>query len=120
MTVPLLNTTPEIEDGVAVPVNKLPPIPTPPLTTNAPELVPMLTVLLATTVVPPIKALALSPSPPYTIRAPVEKLDELVKLVTAKPESDTILVLGFITNEVIVDNPKPVPLDELTAVIKND
>ena len=39
VTKPLLKTTPEIEEATDVPVYKLPPIPTPPDTTRAPELV---------------------------------------------------------------------------------
>jgi hypothetical protein len=120
VTAPLLCITPEIEDGVAVPVNNEPPIPTPPLTTKAPEFVPILVVVFATIVVPPINAFALSPKPPYTINAPVCELDELVMLVTAKPETETLFVDGFTTKDVIVDRPKPVPLAALVVVTKND
>ena len=45
---------------------------------------------------------------------------EEVVLVTAKPDNDTNPLLGLITNEVIVDKPKPVPDDVLTVVTKND
>ena len=58
------NITPEIEDALLVEEYKLPPIPTPPVTTNAPELVPILALELVILVVPPIKALPVTPSPP--------------------------------------------------------
>ena len=46
---PLLRTTPEILSAVDVPVNKLPPIPTPPVTVNAPVEVDVETVELEIT-----------------------------------------------------------------------
>lgn len=46
-------------------------------------------------------------------------LEELVPLVTAKPDKVTKPVDGFITKDAIVDKPKPVPDDVLTAVIEN-
>jgi len=63
-TAPLERTTPETEEATEVPVNKDPPIPTPPVTTNAPEFVPILTAELVTLVVPPINALPVIPRPP--------------------------------------------------------
>jgi hypothetical protein len=40
--------------------------------------------------------------------------------VTAKPDTETIPVDGLTTKDVIVESPKPDPLEVLTAVIKND
>jgi hypothetical protein len=45
---------------------------------------------------------------------------ELLRFVTATPDALTVPELGFITNEVIVDKPKPLLLDVLTAVMKKD
>jgi len=45
---------------------------------------------------------------------------EAVKLVTAKPESDTIPVEGFTTNDAIVERPSPEPFALFTAVIENE
>lgn len=50
---------------------------------------------------------------------PVVVLEELVPLVTAKPDKVTKPEDGFITRVDIVDNPKPVPEAEFTAVIEN-
>jgi hypothetical protein len=84
-TFPFASITPETEDDEPVEVYKLPPIPTPPVTTKAPEVV----------------------------------LVEAVVFVTAKPESDTKPVKGFITNEETLDNPNPELEAELTTGIKN-
>ena len=60
------------------------------------------------------------PAPPDTTNAPVEVELDIVVLVTANPDNETMFVLGFTTKETIVDKPKPEPLLELTAVTKND
>jgi hypothetical protein len=62
-------------------VYKLPPIPTPPVTTKAPELEPILTAELVILTVPPINALPANPSPPVTDNAPDTVDDEDVVLV---------------------------------------
>lgn len=64
VTAPLLCMTPEIDEATDVPVYNEPPMPTPPVTTNAPELGPILVTVLVTLVVPPINALPVMPSPP--------------------------------------------------------
>ena len=101
-------------------MNKLPPIPTPPVTTKAPEFVPILTAELVMFVVPPINALPVIPRPPKTLKAA-----EVVELafnpeVTANPDRDTIPEFGLITKVVIVERPRPDPSLDETAVIKND
>ena len=70
LTVLLAKITPEIDDEEPVAVNKLPPIPTPPVTTNAPEFVPILTAELVILVVPPIKAFPAIPIPPAKVTDP--------------------------------------------------
>jgi hypothetical protein len=70
--------------------------------------------------VPPINALPAKPNPPETTNAPEVVVVVAVLFVTAKPESETIPVDGFTTNDVIVDKPKPELLDVFTAVTKND
>jgi len=66
----LLNkTTPEIEEALLVEVNKLPPIPTPPVTTKAPELVEIEVCVLVILVVPPMKAFPVTPNPPNIDKA---------------------------------------------------
>lgn len=71
VTAPLLCMTPDIDEATDVPVYNEPPIPTPPVTTKAPEFVPILTAELVIFTVPPIKAFPASPSPPETTTAPV-------------------------------------------------
>lgn len=71
-------------------------------------------------IVPPTFKVNATPAPPDTIKAPVDVEVDAVVLVTAKPEAETIPVLGLTTNETIVDKPKPEPLLPETAVIKND
>ena len=77
-------------------------------------LAPILEIVPPTFNVPPI------PAPPTTVKAPVVVEPEPVVLVTANPESDTIPEFGFTTNDVIVERPRPDPLLDETAVIKND
>jgi hypothetical protein len=115
------------------PIKAFPANPSPPETTIAPEVVEVVAVVLETSkfekleavvdgtkTVPPINALPANPIPPETINAPDEVDVVAVVFVTAKPESETIPVEGFTTKEVIVDNPRPEPLEELTVVMKND
>ena len=73
----------------------------------------------ATFIVPPINAFPAKPKPPDTIRAPEVVFVDAVVFVTAKPESDTSPLDGFITNVVIVERPRPELLELLTAVTKN-
>ncbi len=107
--------------------------PSPPETTKAPEEVEVVAVVLETNklekfegvvegtkTVPPINAFPANPIPPETINAPEEVEVVAVVFVTANPESETIPVAGFTTKEVIVERPKPLPLEALTVVIKND
>ena len=47
-------------------------------------------------------------------------MPEAVKLVTAKPESETRPVDGLTTNDAIVERPSPEPFALFTAVIEND
>jgi hypothetical protein len=120
LTVLFARRTPETDDVEPAEVYKLPPIPTPPVTTKAPEFVPILTAELVMFVVPPINALPVIPSPPKTLNAA-----EVVELafnpdVTANPDRDTIPEFGLITKVVIVERPRPDPLLDETAVIKND
>ena len=103
----LANITPDIDDEEPVEVYRLPPIPTPPATTNAPEAIDVATCVFVILVVPPIKAFPVIPNPPVTVSAPDVVLAELVKFVTAKPDTVTNPVDGFTTNDVIVDNPRP-------------
>ena len=112
-------TTPEIEEALLVEVNKLPPIPTPPVTTNAPEFVLILALVLVIFVVPPIKALPVIPNPPNTDSAAAVVELAFNPEVTANPDKLTNPVLGLITKVDIVDSPNPVPEAELTAVIEN-
>lgn len=67
---PFAKITPDIDEEEPVAVNKLPPIPTPPVTTNAPEFVPILTAELVILVVPPIKAFPAIPIPPAKVTDP--------------------------------------------------
>ena len=69
LTILLLNTTPEILLGFEEDVNMLPPMPTPPDTTNAPVLVEVDVALLFIKVVPPINALPVIPIPPYIVKS---------------------------------------------------
>lgn len=84
------------------------------------ETVPLANMTPEAVVVPPINALPVIPTPPETVKAPVVMDVELVRFVTATPDALTIPELGLITNEVIVDKPKPLLLEELTAVMKKD
>ena len=92
---------------VAVPV-KLPVI------TPALIVTPEMAVADETYKLPPI------PTPPDITKAPVDVLVEAVKAVTASPDIETMPVDGFITNDAIVERPKPVPLALFTAVIENE
>lgn len=56
---------------MAVPVNKEPPIPTPPVTTKAPEVVDTETTELVMLVVPPINEFPVILNPPLTWSDPV-------------------------------------------------
>lgn len=87
VTKPLLNTTPDTEDATDVPVNKLPPIPTPPVTTKAPEEVEVEVCELVMFVVPPIKAFPVTPSPPKIDKAATVVDDAFVapSIVTPVP-----------------------------------
>ncbi len=102
------------------PIKAFPPMFVPPYTTKAPVELPVEDVVLSIVVVPPINAFPANPIPPETINAPEEVVVVAVVFVTANPESETIPVDGFTTKEVIVDNPSPEPLEELTVVMKND
>ena len=78
-TAPLERTTPETEEATEVPVNKDPPIPTPPVTTNAPEFVAIDTCVEVKFTVPPINAFPTSPNPPDTTNPPVPvEVDEVL------------------------------------------
>jgi hypothetical protein len=89
-----------------------------PLTKLIPEITDAL--VDVTFIVPPINAFPANPKPPDTIKAPEVVLVEAVVFVTAKPESETIPLDGFTTNDVIVERPRPELLEVLTAVTKND
>ena len=71
-------------------------------------------------IVPPINALPVTPRPPDTDIAPVNLLEEFVKLVTARPDTVIRPEDGFITNEETLDNPNPALEAELTTGMKND
>jgi hypothetical protein len=94
----------------------------PTVTTPFAKLTPEMTEVLvdSTLIVPPIKALPVTPRPPDTVIAPVNLLDEFVKLVTAKPDTVTKPLDGFITNVETVDNPIAELEAELTTGMKND
>ena len=122
--------TPETEDDEPVAVNKLPPIPTPPVTTNAPEVVDVETVLFETNkleileaevdgtyIVPPMNAFPVIPNPPDTVNAPDVVEVELDAFVTAIPETERSPVEGVIEKETTVDKPRAEPDEELTVVI---
>jgi hypothetical protein len=64
VTAPLLAITPDKEDATDVAVYNEPPIPTPPVTTNAPEEMEVEVCELVIFVVPPMKAFPVIPSPP--------------------------------------------------------
>ena len=98
----MLNTTPDTEEATDVPVNKLPPIPTPPATTKAPELVEMDVCELVTLVVPPMKALPVTPRPPIIDKAATVVEDAFVvpKIVTPVPTA----VIRFVE---LTDAPVP-------------
>ena len=69
LTVLFARITPDIDDEKPVPVNKLPPIPTPPETIRAPDVVLVETVVFVIDVVPPINAFPVTPNPPKTLNA---------------------------------------------------
>lgn len=71
-------------------------------------------------IVPPTFKVNATPAPPDTIKAPVDVEVDAVVLVTAKPEAETIPVLGLTTKETMVESPSPEPLLAETAVIKKD
>ena len=98
----LLKTTPEIEEATDVPVYKLPPIPTPPATTRAPEPVEIEVCVLVTLVVPPINAFPVTPSPPIIDKAATVVEDAFVvpKIVTPVPTA----VIRFVE---LTDAPVP-------------
>ena len=85
------------------------------------KLIPDMTDILvdAILIVPPINAFPVTPNPPVTVNAPVVVLAELLRFVTANPDTVSKPVDGLITNDEIVDNPKPVPDDVLTVVMEN-
>jgi hypothetical protein len=95
-------TTPEIEEALLDGVNKLPPIPTPPVTTNAPEEVEIEVCELVIFVVPPIKALPVTPSPPIIDKAATVVDDAFVapSIVTPVPTA----VIKFVE---LTDAPVP-------------
>lgn len=68
LTTLLLNTTPDILLALDAEVYKLPPIPTPPVTTNAPVDVDDEMVEFVIITVPPIKAFPVTPRPPDTTK----------------------------------------------------
>ena len=119
-TFPFAKITPEIDEDDPEPVNKLPPIPTPPVTTNAPDAGDIDTWLLVMLVVPPINAFPVTPIPPKTVNAPDVVDMELVNAVTARPDKVTKPVDGLTTKDVTVDKPSPVPEEVFTVVMKND
>jgi len=94
--------TPEIEDALLVEVYKLPPIPTPPDTTKAPELVEIEVCVLVTLVVPPMKAFPVTPNPPNIDKAATVVEDAFVvpKIVTPVPTA----VIKFVE---LTDAPVP-------------
>ena len=67
-----------------------------------------------------MKALPVIPRPPRTGNAAEVVVLAFNPEVTASPEAVTIPVLGLITRVVIVERPRPDPLLDETAVIKND
>jgi len=69
---------------------------------------------------PPTLKVCPTLAPAVTIKAPVEEDVDCVSEVTASPDNETTPVEGFITNEVIVDNPTPETFAPLTVVMKND
>ena len=73
LTILLFKTTPDILLGTEVAVYKLPPIPTPPVTTNAPEVVDVEVVLFVIDAVPPINAFPVTPRPPETTNTAFEE-----------------------------------------------
>ncbi len=81
---------------------KLPPIPTPPVTTNAPEVVEIEVCELVIFVVPPIKALPVTPNPPNIDKAATVVDDAFVapSIVTPVPTA----VIKFVE---LTDAPVP-------------
>jgi hypothetical protein len=75
---PLFKITPDIEEALEEDVNKLPPIPTPPDTMNAPEDVDVEFVVFVIETVPPINELPVTPKPPETCNEPVDVEDEFI------------------------------------------
>ena len=98
----MLRTTPEIDDAVEVPVNKDPPMPTPPATVSAPDVVEIDVDVLVITVVPPMKALPVIPNPPKIDNAATVVDDAFVKprIVTPVPTA----VIRFVE---LTDAPVP-------------
>jgi hypothetical protein len=91
-------TTPEIEDALLVEVYKLPPIPTPPVTTNAPEFVLILALVLVIFVVPPIKALPVTPRPPIIDKAATVVDEAFVVPCTVTPVPTAVIKLVELTD----------------------
>ena len=77
-TFPFAKITPDTEDVEPAEVYKLPPIPTPPVTTKAPLFEAIEVWLEVIFTVPPMKAFDATPNPPADTSAPVEVEDELV------------------------------------------
>jgi hypothetical protein len=118
VTAPLLCMTPDIDEATDVPVYNEPPIPTPPVTTKAPELVPTLTAELVILTVPPIKALPANPKPPVTDKAPdVGDTEEVALVTTVVPPINAFLATPKppkVTNE-----PVPVFVDSVVCALLN-
>jgi hypothetical protein len=118
VTAPLLCMTPDIDEATDVPVYNEPPIPTPPVTTKAPELVPILTAELVILTVPPIKAFPANPKPPVTDKAPdVGDTEEFELVTTVVPPINAFLATPKppkVTNE-----PVPVFEDSVVCALLN-
>jgi hypothetical protein len=118
VTAPLLCMTPDIDEATDVPVYNEPPIPTPPVTTKAPELVPILTAELVILTVPPIKAFPANPKPPVTDKAPdVGDTEEVALVTTVVPPINAFLATPKppkVTNE-----PVPVFVDSVVCALLN-
>jgi len=95
-------TTPEIEDALLVEVYKLPPMPTPPDTTKAPELVEIEVCVLVTLVVPPMKAFPVTPNPPN-----IDKAATLVDEAFVAPSIVTPVPTAVIKFVELTDAPVP-------------
>ena len=83
-TEPLFKTTPEREFAKEEDENNVPPIPTPPVTTNVPVLEDVDAIEAVNATPPPTNKLLLIPTPPDTTKAPVNGLDDAKLLKTLK------------------------------------